>query len=390
MDVNFNCGFGDVICSVQEGIDKTLANWISSSIDFVFNNTGINTDTNLWSVAVNETSWWWGISILGVFVAALLGIGQVLIKRDKETLIRTIVGLIVVFPALTIAIWLTGRLLDFTAQLSPVILGRLTDGSLAEFISNMVLGSKDPAAAVINVAAGGIGNVTFILLGFAAGLFIIMLISAFRSFGLMVLIAFAPIVFMLIPLRIGEVWVKRWATAIVALIITQPLMEGMLVLVIKAGAATDTPWSMQMLPTLIGMGMMIFTPFAAFSMVKFLGAEMTPALQTGLGSKMQSGMMTLNQSRGLLGSLKGVGSKSGGAAAGAAAGGLGVAASAAQKTISAASNGTKAGIDATMNAGASDSGGGAAGGAVPGAGGKPSGSSKPPSGGSVPGAGDSA
>jgi len=160
-------------------------------------------------------------------------------------------------------VWTLGHLLNVSELLTQAVMGANASGSFDAQIADLAnSGTYDDQAAVV-----------WSSLILALGSFVLTFVFAFRNLALMVLVAFAPLAFMLAPVRPGVRIISVWASAVLALIITKPLTMGLLSLILTTGAEMESLWVPEALPLLFGIILTAFMPLVAFTLFDFVGTQ---------------------------------------------------------------------------------------------------------------------
>lgn len=260
--INYECGFGDLLCVGLEDYAVGMLTWGTESVDWAMAATAFTTDGALWVGAATEFSWWRWAVVLVTVVAMAWGITLGLLKQDGAMVRSAVIGGILAWPAAELSVWTLGHLLNVSELLTDAVM-ESGGGSFAERLAALANGGTiDDRTAV---------TLTATLL--ALGAFVLVFVFSFRNLALMVLVAFAPLAFMLAPVRPGARVIATWAAAVLALLITKPLTIGLLSLILQTGEGLDSLWAPEALPLLIGMVLSLFMPFVAFTLFDFVGTQ---------------------------------------------------------------------------------------------------------------------
>lgn len=283
-DVNqlsFGCGLTDFVCLAQETTSRNVAQWVLDSIEWVFDSSSFNTSSSLWTVATNEAGFWWSIVTFVIVGAIAVGIAAGAVLGNRKIIGRAIFGLLLTFATTWTAINSLGYVLDAVDGLTePILAHGLTNGTMAATIQALTFPST--MSAIIQTLSPLAGLVPLLLL--AGGLAVAAFVNSLRDFGLMALISFAPLAFSLMPVKLGGAWVRNWCSAIVALLLTKPLVLGLLVMVMSGIGQVESIYSIQAFPLFIGLFMTLFMPFAAFALFSFVGAQAAQSVD-GAGAR---------------------------------------------------------------------------------------------------------
>lgn len=260
--IDFQCG-PDVACKLQQDIAASTTQMALENIRGAMNNTAFTTDGSFWVGATTEFSWWrWAVVLITV-VAMAWGITVGLLKQDGPMVRSAVIGGILAWPAAELAVWTLGHLLNVSELLTQAVMGANASGSFDAQIADLAnSGTYEDQMAVV-----------WSSLILALGSFVLTFVFAFRNLALMVLVAFAPLAFMLAPVRPGVRIITVWASAVLALIITKPLTMGLLSLILTTGADMESLWVPEALPLLFGIILTAFMPLVAFTLFDFVGTQ---------------------------------------------------------------------------------------------------------------------
>jgi len=267
-NIDFKCGL-EPMCRMQQSLTAGMTAAALVNIHWALNTTAFTTDGALWVGATTEFSWWRWAVILVTIVAMAWGITFGLLKQDGVMVRAAVVGGILAWPAAEVAVWTLGHLLNVSEMLTLSVTGRGTADSFGTQLRDLAnSGTFEDRVAV---------TTSSLLL--AIGSLCLVFVFAFRNLALMVLVAFAPLAFMLAPVRPGVRVITVWASAVLALLITKPLTMGLLALILQTGQGFDSLWVPEALPLLFGLILSVFMPFAAFSLFDFVGTQAAGAAE---------------------------------------------------------------------------------------------------------------
>ena len=269
LKLEYGCSAVDAVCTATESMARGIASVITGGIAWVIENTSFNTNSYLWSAAVDEWAWWSWVVLLVILIAGIVAITTALWSRDGGELTAAVIRFFLAVPLSAASLWLVGTIVNVVDQLVDPLLSRGGNGEgLYRTVENIIFG-------------GGLGNIwlaQLVLTLLVIGVVVLVFVFSFRNLALAALVALGPVAFMLFPMKIGVQWVVRWFSAVIALILTTPLTLGFLMLVLKGFAEVDSMWSIQALPLGLGMIMIAFAPVAVFGLFSFVGAGATSAI----------------------------------------------------------------------------------------------------------------
>lgn len=286
--VKYGCSLGDLVCGTFENAGRGMALAATGVMFLVADNMRFDTSTLLWSAAVDQWSFWqWAILII-TFGAMVWAIAAAVVSGDRDELVGALVRSFIAIPAVPLTLWLTGHLLNAVDDMTWYILNGDGPASLYSTLQSVMW-------------AGGQANYFFAFLIHGLlmlGMFLLVLVFAFRNIALAALIMVGPVAWMLFPVRrIGPQWVVGYLSAVMVLLLTAPLTIGFVTLIVQGLASVKTIWNPQSWPLLIGLVLVAFAPFAIFGLFSFTGAVAADSIGSRLGS--HGGRMAANGARGV-------------------------------------------------------------------------------------------
>jgi hypothetical protein len=272
--VSYGCSISDLVCTTFENFGRGMAIGATAAGFAMAISTSFDTDSPLWSTAVEEWSFWHWAVLAVLFAAMVWSIAAAIVSRDSEQLVSALVRSFIAVPAVPVTLWMSGHLLNALDGMTWYILNRDGPGSLFITLQEVMW-------------AGGQANYFFAFLIHGlllVAMLLLVLVFMFRNLALAVLIAVGPIAWMLFPVRsIGSQWVIRYVSALVALLLTGPLTIGFLSLIVNGLAGVQTIWDPRSWPLLLGLAMAAFAPFAVFGLFSFIGAAAVDTIGSRIG-----------------------------------------------------------------------------------------------------------
>lgn len=267
--LSFSCKPLDALCLVQEGFTNQLAGLLTQLSNSFLSGFDFNPASSLWSVAEGQASFWFGYVVMIMLIAAVVGIVTSLIRGDSHALRRVLIGTVLSVPVSLFAIFVVGQALEVTDALSAGILeGFGGEDGFTHFTTSLITGEG------IALASGsGQAVIVLVLLLCVVALFIVMLSLAFRTFALLLLVSFAPLAFMILPASGGGIWVRRWVSAVVAMVIAKPVMFGSIKLLLAACGEVRPGLSAMTITLIVGLFVVGFMPMMLYGFFQFLGSE---------------------------------------------------------------------------------------------------------------------
>ncbi len=273
---NLRCSPLDFSCKAQQALIDGLANTVGRFFETTLSNVKV-TD-NAFDAAVLSSGRLFGLSILVMFISAVFAISFGALSLNKHMLLRGLLGSLFTIPAVYFGWWFTKQALVISDAFAADLISGSTGNVLLTFfqgLSNRDTARSTKAALVAGLGGGEVAQNAFMLivvLAFMAlgGIFMAFAL-AFRDVGIILLIAFLPLAFAILPARGGSVWVRRWASAVTALILAKPLMFGSLAVLSKVSQGADNLFSPELFIFVVGLFVCAFLPVLAFSFFSFIG-----------------------------------------------------------------------------------------------------------------------
>lgn len=273
--VDFECGVADFMCGTSEQVSNWVADLINWLAKTALGAQSFRPGDELWNTAQDETGMWLGMAIFVMMITFTVGIAAGAVMQRPDLIKRTVISSIESLPAFYFAYFIVGQGLQIIDEFSGGILERLTGaGGFAGMIEKLFSAQANwgAQAGLSVIGAAPVGQMMLILIIMCVGLLFITFAMAFRDFVLMILIAFAPLAFMLLPGKgLSDEWMKRWMSAVTAMALAKPLILGTLVLVMAGFGKIETIWSGAGLTLAIGVFITAFMPILAYSFFQFMG-----------------------------------------------------------------------------------------------------------------------
>lgn len=261
------------------------AKWMFTSVWTVFDASTIVDLTQPGFVAVYNLLF--GIAIILMVLFFLLQLITGLLRRDPSALGRAIVGLGKAVVGSFLVVGVTGILLTIVDQLSTGIV-TATGTTMTE------LGAKIATLGVgltaLNIGSPGVGAiVTIFLAGLAiTGTALLWFSLLIRKALLLVLIVLAPIALSGAVWDSTRGWAGRWASTVVALVISK-LVIVVVFLIATAQLAAPVAFDLQgvsdPIAGIVLMFVAAFAPYMCYRFVSFIGFDVYHAIATEQDSK---------------------------------------------------------------------------------------------------------
>ncbi|SDQ32676.1 hypothetical protein [Leucobacter chromiiresistens] len=264
------------LCVSAESTARGFGDFIGWLAQIVLGSQKFAPGTTLWDSAIGEASNWFAIAIVVMLCTGIIGVSTGMLSMKGRRLWISLAGIAAAIPSTFLSLMLGGELLKISDQLSDLALTRIggADGFENLFRAAVQNGTGSDLFGAVSTAAGlsSAPGLLFMLIMILAGLVVMSFALAFRNLGLMVLIAFSPLAFMAVPMRGGWGIAKKWAMAGIALLLSKPLMFGILAMLLKSSEGMAL-FSSQTLTVVTGLFVVSFMPMMAYSFFAFLGSN---------------------------------------------------------------------------------------------------------------------
>lgn len=316
---SLGCGFNDWVCYGQEGVArligqacKAMGNFIGDMLTNSF--LGAQASEGDWAIAGGHFWFWVALASVLVVALGLWQVGVAVILQQPGRVLQIVAGMVAGVFLSTIALQWMPRIVEamsgVTAQLTAglngpsgiggAILNVLGLGGGAEGIGSYVIQPISAISLLATSTTGGTAVVGPLLLALVAlgvislAALLLFVAMSIRSFGLIALVAFAPLGLMFYGQPRMKDMAEKWAQLALGLLLAEPLAAGVLLLATNLAAGT-TSSSMGLL--LVSAGAIFaaaFSPLWAVKFVSFAGAE----LQTAMGNSQWGQNQGRSMSRG--------------------------------------------------------------------------------------------
>jgi hypothetical protein len=297
-EIEFGCEFGDLVCVAFEAQARGLSEFLAWVAEITLANHPMAPGSVLWESAIGESGNWLGIAIVVSLGILMIGIMRGILDFSGRQMWWSIIGVCSGIPSTYLALTLGGALLEVSDQISDAVLERIggPEGFAEAIHAAQQFGSGDDATGATATAVMTLTGtslflpVSMMMLLLILGMVVMNFALAFRNFGLMILIAFAPLAYMGVTMKGGWQLARSWALAGIALLIAKPLMFGMLAMILST-AGEARLFSGETLTLGIGLIVVAFMPLLAFSFFSFLGAGNASGDQVGsqMGARASQG-----------------------------------------------------------------------------------------------------
>jgi|GEM_PF-4954605 len=275
------CGPTDFFCQGGETVQKWIVDAMREALTWMFDWTSLTTESAMWKGSIEAFQFWGGVvMIFIVIIAAAIEFTRGALLQQQEIVLRALVWTGISTPVLILTIWFLGNLLDVLDLLPAEIVKAAIpdDGSVEEFIGRMFLGANpqwdlETIKNGLSSAGSGAQMIFWHLIGLLCAGISITIVDAVRTVAIVILIAFAPLVFPLLSTGFGKKVATGWGIAIVAALMTKPLAVGIVGALLLGAKNLDSMWTMEGLPFTIGLAMIAFVPMTLLSVLSFFAQE---------------------------------------------------------------------------------------------------------------------
>lgn len=302
---SLGCGFNDWVCYGQEGVArligqacKAMGNFIGDMLTNAF--LGSHASKGDWAIAGGHFWFWVALAAVLVVSLGLWQVGIAVILQQPGRILEIVGGMIAGVFLSTIALQLMPEIVaamsGITAQLTAglngsggigaAVLNVLGLGGGAEGIGSFVIGPQSAIAVLATTTTGGAAAIGPLLLALVAlgvislAALLLFVAMSIRTFGLIALVAFAPLGLMFYGQPRMKDMAEKWAQLALGLLLAEPLAAGILLLATNLAAGTTSSSMGLLLVSAGAIFMAAFSPLWAVKFVSFAGAE----LQTAMGN----------------------------------------------------------------------------------------------------------
>ncbi len=284
----------DAFCKADEWMVDKFVGLVENawaSVHAAFYSTGLS-DAQ-WSAATFFTNRFVAVLASVTVAVAIYQVIRVLAAGRPKDAMVPVAAAVLAWPATATAVWLAIR---GAGAVDNLTLAMLSTGSGNEAVGVIFskLAALDSAVPFMNAGRpeAVIGNNVFVagLLSLVIWIvsIVMTLVLEFRNFALLVLIAFAPVAWMLLPAETTRAWIRSWTQMTIALILAKPVAAAVLMLAAELVVVTKADGWGAMLPGLVGLVIACASPAATLALVRFMGvnsaSEGDAAAYAGMGN----------------------------------------------------------------------------------------------------------
>lgn len=254
------------------------ASWLVESVWTVFDSTTLVDVTRPEYLTIYNLLFGVAVFVMLLFFCLQLITG--LVHRDPTALTRAALGLAKSVLGSFVLVTLTTLLLEITDQLCLGIV-QATGQSMQTMGDKIVL--LIAGLSTLNIAAPGVGAiVTIFLAGLAIAAAAIVWFSLLvRKALILVAVVFGPIALAGLTWDVAKGWFGKWATFVVAMILSKLVVTVIFLVAVAQVAAPITPDLTAITEPLAGIVLLAiagFAPYMAYKFISFVGFDMYAAM----------------------------------------------------------------------------------------------------------------
>lgn len=325
---DLGCGFNDWVCYGQEGVARLIGQVCKAMGDFIGDMLansflGAQAAEGDWAIAGGQFWFWAAVASLLVVGIGFWQIAVAVILQQAGRVLTIVAGMVAgVFLSVMALQWMPSIVRAFSGITSQLTAGLSSDTGIGGAVVNVLgigegidgvgytIKQTSPVMAIVRAPVSqGLDVIGPMLLAmFALGVIsvaalLLFIAMSLRTFGLIALVAFAPLGLMFYGQPRMRDLAEKWAQLALGLLLAEPLAAGLLLLATNIAAGT-TSSSMGLL--LVSAGAIFaaaFAPLWAVKMVSFAAGEVQTAMgnsQWGQGQSSRAGAQAVRWASGLL------------------------------------------------------------------------------------------
>lgn len=256
-----------------ENVLKEMLNGVRDLMGWTMEWGNVGPGTASWAASIELASFWIGLTAFLVTVAlGAVGIARGMLTNQYEDVWRAILGVAFAVPATLLTIWGVGKILPLLDYI-PGMLNSLNGDKTPVEMLIAIYGLNEDSDMLMELLGGNMLaaflNCVFLFFGF----FTLGAMRIVRALGIMTMVAFAPFVFTMSPLREGADVRRNYAILLTGLLITDPVLLGTLWLLTRTAVLLEDPWSPNGLTVTVGLALLGLAPMAFLGMFAWAGAD---------------------------------------------------------------------------------------------------------------------
>ncbi len=287
LKVQLGCGgVADVWCNMQESMTTELVISSIMGMSRLMSVISYNTDSLLWTAAVNQWSFWAWAVLFVVLGAGIIGIVRAMASRERDEVLSAIVRLVITVPLTQLTLWSIGMIVDTIDSLGWYVIDKKGGVLFDQLVAIMFNSGEGQGIMAVLVA-----------LMLEISVYLLMFVFVLRNLALSALIMVGPVAWMIFPMRgIGKEWVNRYLSSLAVLLISGPLILSLLSFTLDGMSMVRSLWDPRIWPFVLGMLLIVVAPFAVFSLFSFAGGMASDAVGARMGSQgMRTGSAALRR-----------------------------------------------------------------------------------------------
>lgn len=226
-----------------------------------------------WAAASQLAGFWIGLTALFVTTGVgAFGIARGVITNKHDEAWRAALGIAFAVPAALVTIWFIAEVLKLL-EFIPGMLTDLNDDVPAVEGIIQYYGLNEDSDLLLDMTAGNVfAAMTNGVLSFF-GFFTLGAVRLVRGLGIMALVAFAPFVFTMLPIREGSDVHRNYTILLTGLLLTDPILLGMMHMLTFMAKVIEDPWSTDGLLLSFGLAILGIAPMAVLGIFSWAGAD---------------------------------------------------------------------------------------------------------------------
>ncbi|PPF38547.1 hypothetical protein [Pseudoclavibacter sp. AY1H1] len=224
--------------------------------------------------AASELAGFW-IGLTAFFVTTgvgAFGIARGVITNKHDEAWRAALGIAFGVPAALVTIWFIAEVLKLLELIPGMLTGLNGDVPAVEGIIQY-FGLNEDSDLLLDMTAGNMfaAGLNGVLAFF--GFFTLGAVRIVRGLGVMAMVAFAPFVFTMLPIREGSDVHRNYTILLTGLLLTDPILLGMMHMLTRMAAIIEDPWSTDGLIISFGLAILGIAPMAVLGMFTWAGVD---------------------------------------------------------------------------------------------------------------------
>lgn len=320
---SLGCGFNDWVCYGQEGVARLIGQACKAAGNFIgdmLTNSflGAQASSGDWDIAGSHFWFWAAVASMLVVGIGAWQVSVAVILQQPGRVLQVLAGMVagVILSVLSLQ-WMPTIVTAMSGITSQLTAGLNGEAGIGAAILNVLglgqgpngvgylIRDTSPVWPLATTSSGGLNAVGPLLLALAAlgviafAAFLLFVAMSLRTFGLIALVAFAPLGLMFYGQPRMKDMAMKWGQLALGLLLAEPLAAGILLLATNIAAST-TSSSMGLLLTSAGIIFVAaFSPLWAVKFVEFAAGEVRTALSHSQWTQRQGSQTVSRVGRGV-------------------------------------------------------------------------------------------